>query len=391
MKTIAVIPARGGSKGVPRKNVLPFCGKPLIAWTIEAALGAESVDAVAVSSDDPEILALSVKYGATPIERPPDLSGDSASSESALLHALDFLNERHGWEPETLVFLQCTSPLTAPEDIDRAVLKMRSNEADSCFAATEFHYFVWRDASDGHAEGVNHDKRCRPLRQEREAQFLETGAIYVMNSRGFKEARHRFFGKTVMSIQPPERRWEIDEGVDFEIGEFLMRRQESELRLRRLPDDPQALVLDFDGVLTDNNVAVTETGVESVSCSRADGMGLERLRRLDIPVLVLSKERNPVVDARCRKLRVACRQGIDDKLTALKKWCDENSIDLDRIVYVGNDLNDLECLNAAGCGVVVADAEPGIRSAANLILSRNGGRGAVREIAELLIEKLTKH
>ena len=222
MKTVAIIPARGGSEGIPRKNVRLLAGKPLIAHTIGTATQASNVNRVVVSTDDDEISAISRQWGAEVILRPAKISTDISSSELALLHALEHLHENEGYSPDLLVFLQCTSPLTLPEDIDGTVQALLDQEADSSLAVTPFHYFLWRWDLNGDAIGVNHDKRVRPLRQERDLQYLETGAVYVMRTKGFKKARHRFFGKTAMYVMPPERCLEIDEPVQLAIAEFLL-------------------------------------------------------------------------------------------------------------------------------------------------------------------------
>lgn len=222
---IAIIPARGGSKGVPRKNVRPVAGKPLIAWNIEAARDARTVDEVYVSTDDDEIAAISEQYGAKVVRRPAEISGDTASSESALLHVIDTLAAQ-GVNPEEIVFMQCTSPLTASEDIDACVGKLELSGADSAFTAKEFFYFIWKVLPDGSCDGINHDKRFRPRRQDREPQYEENGAVYVMRTDGFLKAKHRFFGKTVMSLMPESRCFEIDTEFDLEVAGRLLSKGE---------------------------------------------------------------------------------------------------------------------------------------------------------------------
>lgn len=224
MNIIAIIPARGGSKGIPYKNVCPLCGKPLIAWNIQAALASKFISDVYVSTDDREIAEAASSHGAHVIDRPEVLANDTASSESALLHGLEVLENKRIL-PDILVFMQCTSPLTATQDIDAAIQKLLDERADSCFTATDFHYFVWKELADGSAEGINHDKKFRPRRQDREPQYQENGAVYVMNCTGFLQAEHRFFGKTVMSLMPQERCFEIDEPVDMVIAEILLNKQ----------------------------------------------------------------------------------------------------------------------------------------------------------------------
>ena len=388
MEILAIIPARGGSKGIPRKNVLPLAGKPLIAYAIENAVNTAIISRVVVSTDDPEIGAVSQQFGAEVVWRPLEISGDKASSESALLHALAYLKETEGYEPDIIVFLQCTSPLTIPEDIDGAVRVLMDENADCALAVTPFYHFLWQKDEEGYVVGVNHNMLERRMRQDRESQFLETGAVYVMHTPGFKEAKHRFFGKTALYIMPIERCLEIDEPRDFIIAETLLREQLQRHKSNLLPPNIAALVFDFDGVFTDNRVLVHQGGGESVICHRGDGLGFELLRRLNIPHLVLSTENNPVVQVRCEKLQIPCIHGIKDKIEVLFDWLEEKQLDASQVVYVGNDVNDLNCLRAVGCAVVVNDAHPRAKAAAKIILEAPGGSGAIREIIDLITEKL---
>lgn len=387
MNVLAIIPARGGSKGIPRKNLRLLAGKPLIAHTVEHALEARTVSRVVVSTDDTEIASVARHYGAEVIRRPPEMSSDTASSESALLHALDHLEKNEGYEPDLVVFLQCTSPLTGSEDIDGTVQALLEQDADSALAVTPFHYFLWRRDRQGNAVGINHDKSVRPRRQERESEYLETGAVYVMRAQGFLTAKHRFFGKTAIHLMPRERCWEIDDPLDLAIAELLLRQQQEEVKIQLLPDTVEALVLDFDGVFTDNSVLVSQDGHEAVTCNRGDGMGLSKLKKAGILVTVLSAEENPVVLARCTKLGLDCLQGLQDKRAAMLEWLERQGVSLANVVYVGNDVNDLPCMELVGCSGAVSDAHPDVLSAARLVLSKPGGHGAVREICDLILVK----
>lgn len=384
-KAVAIIPARGGSKGVPRKNALPLAGKPLVAWSIDQAKAAKHVDRVVVSTDDPEIATISQRYGAQVVMRPDEISGDAASSESAVLHALDQLAEE-GYKPDLTVFLQCTSPLTIAEDIDGCVEAMLEQQADTALAVIDFHYFVWRNDASGNATGINHDKSVRQLRQDREQQLLETGAIYVMNTAGFKQHKHRFFGKTATYIMPQHRRLEIDEPVDFEVAEHLLRHRLAQDAASKLPKRIDAVIFDFDGVFTDNGVILNQDGVESVRCDRMDGLGINLLEKAGVPMLVLSKEKNPVVLARCKKLRLECLHGIDEKGPALRKWLGDRGYVIENTVYVGNDVNDEPCLKIVGCPIVVADAHESVKPLAKIILDQPGGRGAVRAVCDMILK-----
>lgn len=385
---LAIIPARGGSKGIPRKNIRLLNGKPLLAYTIEQARQTPAISRVVVSTDDPEIGAVAQQYGAEVVWRPAEISGDTASSESALLHVLDYLAQTEGYEPELVVFLQCTAPLTLAEDISGTIQVLLDQQADTALAVVPFHYFLWKYDGKGDAIGINHDKHERLLRQQQDPQYLEAGAVYVMRTSGFRQAKHRFFGKTALYVMPAERRLEIDEPVDFKIAEVLLAGRQKQKRLQALPPSIAALVLDFDGVFTDNRVIVDQDGHEAVLCDRSDGLGIARLKQISIPILVLSTEANPVVQRRCEKLGIECVQGLSDKLAALKEWASARALGLAHIVYVGNDDNDVACMQAVGCGVTVADAYPAARTAACFALEASGGRGAIREIADLIIARI---
>ncbi len=146
------------------------------------------------------------------------------------------------------------------------------------------------------------------------------------------------------------------------------------------------LVLDFDGVLTDNKVYVNQNGIETVRCDRGDGLGLELLKKYtDVGVFIISKEKNPVVVARASKLKIKCISGEDDKLTALKKEIKLKKISPEQTCFVGNDLSDVECLKLVGLGIAVNDSHSLLTSIADYKTTKRGGDGAVREICELLL------
>jgi 3-deoxy-D-manno-octulosonate 8-phosphate phosphatase (KDO 8-P phosphatase) len=145
------------------------------------------------------------------------------------------------------------------------------------------------------------------------------------------------------------------------------------------------VVFDFDGVFTDNTVYVSEDGTESVRCWRGDGLGLQALERVGVQTLVLSTEVNPVVTARSRKLGVECIQGCDDKRERLLALVRERGLSLEQVAYVGNDVNDLGCLEAVRLPIVVGDAHPSVLAVARIRTTRPGGRGAVREVCDLVV------
>jgi 3-deoxy-D-manno-octulosonate 8-phosphate phosphatase (KDO 8-P phosphatase) len=145
-------------------------------------------------------------------------------------------------------------------------------------------------------------------------------------------------------------------------------------------------VFDFDGVFTDNRVWVNERGEETLAFSRSDGLGLRRLEDVGVKALIVSMERNPIVGARAEKLRVDCVQGVDDKLTLLHERAGSLRVPLEETAYVGNDINDAECLRAVGLPVVPADGWPEVVPLAVWVLSRAGGAGCVREFCDAVWE-----
>jgi N-acylneuraminate cytidylyltransferase len=159
---------------------------------------------------------------------------------------------------------------------------------------------------------------------------------------------------------------------------------------RPLPADIRLLVMDFDGVITDNRVWVDEEGHEMVAAYRSDSMGLHFLRQAGVEAVVISTETNPVVAARCRKMNIPVFQGLMDKTGTLKKYIAERGLAAEQVVYLGNDTNDIACFPLVGCAVVVADAQTDALRAADLVLTREGGRGAVRELCEMILQKMEK-
>lgn len=222
MKIIAIIPARGGSKGVPRKNILPLGGKPLIAHSIAAAKESRYISEVVVSTDSEEIADISKEWGASVVMRPAELATDTSSSESALLHVLHRRIDEGMPGVDVVVFLQCTSPFTTSEDIDGVVAKIVDDGADSALAVAPFHYFLWKNSPTGGVVGVNHQKDFRLMRQQREPEYIETGSVYAMRAEMFLERKHRFFGKTDVYVVDPEHVLEIDDPHDFKLAEMKM-------------------------------------------------------------------------------------------------------------------------------------------------------------------------
>ena len=383
-EVVAVIPARGGSKGVPGKNLAQVGGVPLVARAIRACLAANRLSAVVVSTDDQAIAAVARQAGAVVVTRPLDLAGDTASSEEAVVHALEVLYGGAANQVDVVVLVQCTSPFTTSEEIDQVVQAVLDG-ADTAFTAARFHGFLWRPETDG-AVAVNHHHKRRARRQERPVELLETGAAYAMRGDGFWAKRRRFFGEIRAVPTAPERVLEIDEPGDLERARALAPLLDTRAG-RPGRGDLDAVVLDFDGTQTDDRVWLAADGGEQVAVHRGDGMGVAAMRRAGLEVLILSTEAHPVVSARAAKLGVECLQGVDRKGEALVAWCAEKELDPQRVLYLGNDVNDLPCFAEVGWPVAVASAHPPVRAAARAVTTVPGGHGAVREIASWILGK----
>jgi len=372
---IAIIPARGGSQGILDKNLQPVHGVPLVSRAVRSALSAVTIDTVYVSTDTERIASVAAGNGAEVIKRPAEISDDAASSESALLHALDEVPDA-----EVVVFIQATSPFIDPIDLDSAVRMVRDGQFDSVFSGLGDHGFRWEE-KDGHFQPVGHDAAKRPRRQELPHRVVETGGFYVFTAKGLRDSGSRFHGRVGCVEVGRREAIEIDTLDDLRLARELAMSAESGTAIG--PVD--AVVFDFDGVHTDDYVWVDQKGVESVRVSRSDGFGVGLLRDAGLTVLILSKEKNPVVAKRAAKLGVEVLQGVDDKASALEKWAGDNDIDLGRVAYLGNDVNDAPALERVAWPVVVGDAHPDVKVLARVVLRSNGGEGAVRELADMII------
>ena len=218
---VAIIPARGGSKGIPGKNLTLVCGAPLLAWSIMQAREAQSVDSVWVSSDSDDILAVAREYGANPVRRPNSLSGDSATSESAWLHTLGEI-ERTGVVVDLVVGMQATSPIRATSDLDQAIHKVRQEKLDSLLTVTEVEdYFNWRLGTHG-PESVNYDYRSRKRRQLIEKNYLENGSFYIFRPSILKNLNNRLGGAIGMHVMERHKMFQIDNPEDIALCEAIM-------------------------------------------------------------------------------------------------------------------------------------------------------------------------
>ena len=223
MTIIAIILARGGSKGVRKKNIIDFCGKPLVAWTIEHCLQARNISSVWVSSDSDEILSISRNYGAKTIRRPDEISGDTATGESGLLHALEIIERKTGMV-DLVVTAQVTSPIREHKDIEKGIKDFLKQDYDSMFSCSiaEDLYF-WKKKPDGTLISVNYDYKNRKGRQDFPKQYIENGSFYVFKPEILRQYNNKLGEKIGMTEMEFWKMFEIDSMDDLKMCEALMK------------------------------------------------------------------------------------------------------------------------------------------------------------------------
>ncbi|OGE76825.1 MAG: hypothetical protein A3C85_02650 [Candidatus Doudnabacteria bacterium RIFCSPHIGHO2_02_FULL_48_21] len=381
---IAIIPARGGSKRIFGKNITELGGLPLLAHSVLQARNSQYVNRVFVSTEDAKIARVAKAYGAEVVKRPKSLASDKATSESALLHVLDFLRGNKQSDPDLVVFLQATSPLRKKNDIDQAIETLIREKADSLFSVCRDKGLMWI-VNGKQIHSGNYDYRTRKREQDMGLQYRENGSIYVVKPEILRKYNNRLGGKIAIYEMDIFHSFQIDEKDDIKLVEAVMALTKPEDQ-SRLPNNVKLTVFDFDGVFTDNKVKSDARGNEFVSNDRTDSLGLSMLRKARIPAMVLSTEAHPVVAARCKKLKLDCHQGVGDKKEYLEKYLKKQRIDPKNVVYVGNDVNDLECFRLVGFAAAPADSHPEVLKQADYVLRRTGGHGAVREICELILK-----
>ena len=222
IEVAAIIPARGGSKGIPRKNLMPICGHPLLAWSVRQALNCDAIHSVWVTSDSDEILDVAKNYGSSCIKRPSILANDNSSSEDAWLHAVDFL-ETQGITPTLIVGMQPTSPIRDAFDISNAITNLIDNNLDSLLSVTPVDdYFAWEMSGDITANSINYDYRLRKRRQDIKETFIENGSFYVFKTSILKEFRNRLGGRIGVHKMARHKMYQIDELEDAILCEAII-------------------------------------------------------------------------------------------------------------------------------------------------------------------------
>lgn len=383
---VAFIPVRGGSKSIPLKNIKPICGKPLVYWTVKAACECKYIDIVYVATDSEQIKTTveSFKtesecfYKICVVGRSEESASDTASTESAML---EFANT---YDFDNVVLIQATSPLLSSDEIDAGFELFGQEDTDTVMSAVRQKRFNWSLDSTGIASPTNYDVYNRPRRQEFDGYLVENGAFYISSKKDLLKYNNRVSGRIRIVEMKEDSFFEIDEPSDWVIIEALMKKNGLDQR-KDIPEIKMFLT-DCDGCLTDGGMYYSENGDELKKFNTRDGMGFALLKKAGIVTGIITSEDVELNKRRADKLKLdVLIQGCKDKLTAIHKLCEEKGINIENVAYVGDDINDIEAINAVGFGCCPADAMGQVKTISNFVTEAKGGEGVIREIVEILL------
>ncbi|KAM4614894.1 N-acylneuraminate cytidylyltransferase A [Polymixia lowei] len=388
----ALVLARGGSKGIPLKNIKMLAGVPLIGWVLRAAVDSAMFDSVWVSTDHDEIEKVAKAWGAKVHRRSPEVSRDSSSS-------LETIQEFIRLNPEVDVIcnIQATSPCLHPFHLKEAIEMITLRGFDSVFAVVRRHQFRWQEVKKGSGEmtkPLNIDPANRPRRQDWDGELCENGSFYFGTRDVIKNKGSLQGGKIAYYEMLPEYSVDIDVDIDWPVAEQRVLRYGYFGRDK--PEVVQLMFCNVSGCLTDGQTFVSLSGEEMVSVNNRDAAGIRMLKREGVEVVLLTSSEDHMKKELSDKLaqRMGCqvrKTGVD-LLSEVKKMTDDRGLDWKEVAYMGNDEPDVECLNLAGLSAVPRDAPVIAINAAKYTCRSTGGMGAVREFTEhiLLLKKKAK-
>jgi N-acylneuraminate cytidylyltransferase len=373
-----IIPVRAGSKGIKNKNLAEVHGVTLLERAIETALSIPDCNVI-VSTDGAVIEQVAAKYPVILHQRSVGNAQDFSSTESVIEEVVaDFPD--YFLSGSIVILLQATSPFVSANSISQCISAAEGGY--SGFTAMESNFFLWQQSGDLW-EPVGHPTDFRPRRQDRSPQVIETGGCYAFPLDNFQNNKYRF------CAAPKSILVSSFEGIDIDTGEDLI--FANSIKPTRLKTGvatplfiPKVIITDFDGCLTDDKVHVNQSGEESVTASRKDGLYIGKIKNLGIPVWVLSSESNPVVGKRANKLEIPFIQGAKTKTEKMQEIFSAVDCSWKDVWYIGNDLNDYEVMRRAGFSLCPADSNNAILSTADVVLSTIGGHGVFQEVFELV-------
>lgn len=387
---VAFIPVRGGSKSIPLKNIKPINGKPLVYWTIKSACGCKHIDRVYVATDSDKIKEAVEKMKnssekelfskAEVIGRSAESASDTASTEFAML---EFASQ---YDFDNIVLVQATSPLLTSLDLDNGFKAFSEKNTNSVLSVVKQKRFHWANNKEGFAHPTNYDVFKRPRRQEFDGYLVENGAFYITSKKDLIKTRNRVSGNIKAIEMNEDSFFEIDEPSDWVIIEALMKKNE----ITAPNDIPEIkmFLTDCDGCLTDAGMYYSEFGDELKKFNTRDGMAFKLLREKGILTGLITGEKVELNRRRAEKLKIdILGLGCTDKLLTVKKLCKEYNISLENVLYIGDDINDLEVMKIVGYSCCPADAMQEVKEIAKYITKAKGGEGVIREITNKILSE----
>ncbi len=380
---VALIPIRGGSKSIPLKNIKCINGRPLVYWVLDAVNMCAEIDKIVVSTDSQDIRNIVSQYNSdklTIVSRTQEVSTDSASTESVML---EFAQK---FEFNNLLLVQATSPLLTSTDLEKGFREFENPNIDSVLSVVRQKRFIWEDDVDGY-KPVNYDYNERPRRQEFDGFLVENGAFYITTRKMLLDSKCRLSGRIGAVEMDDKTYFEIDEISDWEIVEKLLGQREDSYnnfdeKLRRI----KCVISDNDGVLTDGGMYYSENGDELKKFNTKDGMAFKLLKEAGFITGIITGEDINLVKRRANKMKLDfVYLGIKNKIEIIEKICTEFNLQKNEIAYIGDDINDLEVIEQVGFGCSVADGMKSVKSIADYVTTAKGGRGTVREVAEIIL------
>ncbi len=377
LNTLGLIPLRGGSKSIPLKNIKLFAGKPLCYWALSALYQSGVTDKIVISTDSKQIADTVKKFG-IPLEiinRPAKLASDSTPTESVMLHAVQQIPCKQ------IITVQVTSPSTTPDDFKNAFRKFKKEKWDSLLTCVRNKRFFWSDT----AKPINYLPSKRPMRQNFRGTLMENGAFYITTSDLLLKKKCRLGGKIGIHEMAEDASIEIDEPEDWTRSENIF--------LKKYPfllhnSKIKLLVFDVDVELTDGDIDDSSEGKVMKKFETYDSEGIELAKNRGIEVAILTSENSQSIRKRADKLKVKhLFLGIQNKLEALEELCQKLHFSLDEVCYVGDKINDLECLKKVGLPCCPHNAQESVKKTCKFTSNSSGGHGAVREIVNFILFK----
>lgn len=397
---VAFIPVRGGSKSIPLKNIKEIHGKPLVYWTVAAAADCASIDKVFVATDSDKIRKTVEKFCAkeperfkrvTVIDRSEESATDNASTESAMIE----FAKAHRFD--NIVLIQATSPLLTGADLDNGFSIFSSNGTDSVLSVVPQKRFIWEIDDNGNASAKNYDVYHRPRRQDFDEYYVENGAFYITSRKALLDTGSRLSGNIRVSLMSEDTYFEIDEPDDWTVTDAIMTKRDNALRPvpEKKPNNRKTrykmFLTDCDGVLTDGGMYYSEKGDELKKFNTRDGVAFRLLRENSIITGVITGEDVALNKRRCEKLKIdVLAPGCTDKAATISRLCATYKIDPKDVVYVGDDIADIDAIELVGLSCCPADANAKVKDACRIVTASKGGEGVIREIVDMILSGKTE-